>query len=567
MLRLRRCFGTVLAAVMVLAVSVPAFADDYSNEEYVIPSDGEGAYEPSISKARDISDDPLIEADMPDTRIVGIDIPTNPQNHDFVIRSASSIRLVEKQLLADNRIVLDFSTAINGLNDQYAVNDPVVTRIRTGQLTPKITRVVFDLKAGADFMVSMSDDRRSVTVRFVVNTITNLYFHGEGDTDVIELTGEYCPILNIAPVAGTNFIMVDMPLTTLRQPAKYFTDMNFVKTVNAQQLNENTARLVLESYGMASFSVDYSGNMAVLKLSPATYKNIYYTADKTLKLQKDPGYRININDIQREDEYANSQFIFKLPGKYTDWIGWGDYIINDEILHDINIRTDGSGRTEIVFQQKSVMAYDFWEDSQYIYIKPVSPKQKYDKIVIVDPGHGGNAPGAIANGLVEKDINLDVCNRLISLIERDGRVKAYATRVTDRNVDLYDRPAWASEIGDIFVSVHMNAMSGGNTWSNGTEVYYYPHNNDGRLGFSGRQMAQIFERNLTNGLNTQNMGVKSSRFVVIANTSIPAVLCEVGFLTNYGDASRLATQGFRQDVAQSLFDSVMNVFEVYRPQR
>jgi len=567
MLTLRRCFGAALAAVMVLAAGVPAFAADYSGEEYVIPSDSEGAYEPSISKAHDISTDPLNEADMPDTHITGIDIPTNPNDHDFIIHCASSIRLVEKQLMADNRIVLDFSTAINDLNDQYTVSDPVVTRIRTCQLTPGITRVVFDLKTGADFMVFLSDDRKSLTVRFVRNTINNLYFHGEGDTDVIELTGDYCPILNISPVAGTNLIIIDIPITKITHTAKYFTDMHFVKTVNAQQLDENTARLILESYGMASVSVEYNGNTAVLKLSPATYQNIYYTGDKVLELKKDPRYPISMGDIQRDDEYANNQFIFILPGKYSDWLGWGDYIINDENLHGVNVKTDDSGRTDIIFEQKNVMAYDFWEDSNYIYIKPVSPKQKYDKIVILDPGHGGNAPGAVANGLVEKDVNLDVCNRLIGLLERDGRVKVYATRVTDRNVDLYDRPAWASGIGDIFVSVHMNAMPYGNTWTNGTEVYYYPHGNDGQLGYSGKDMASVFLRNLTNDLGMQNLGVKSSRFVVIANTTIPAVLCEVGFLTNYSDASRLATGSFRQDVAQSLFESIMNVFNVYKPTR
>ena len=568
MLALKIRFGAVLAAVMILSGLATARADDgYADEEYVIPSDSEGAYEPSISKAHDISADPLIEEDHPDTHITSIDLPANPSEHDFIIHSATSIRKIEKQLMSDNRIVLDFSTAINDLNDQYNLTDPVVARIRTGQLTRETTRVVFDLKAGADFMVFLSQDRRSLTVRFVRNTITNFYFHGEGDTDIIELTGDYCPILTISPRAGTNRIIVDMPVTTILNPAKYFTDMNFVKTVNALQFDENTARLVLESYGMASVSVDYNGNTAVLKLSPATYRNIYYTGDKILQLKKDPQFPVSVQDMRRDDEYARNQFIFTLPGQYSGWLGWGEYIINDENLHGVNISSGNNGQTRLVFEQKNVMAYNYWEDSEYVYIKPVQPKEKYDRIVILDPGHGGNAPGAVANGLVEKNINLDVCNRLISLIERDGRVKVYSTRVTDRNVDLYDRPVWASEVGDIFVSVHMNAMSGGNTWTNGTEVYYYPHYNDSRLGYSGRDMAQIFERNLTGDLGTQNLGVKSSRFVVIANTAIPAILCEIGFLTNYGDASNLSTENFRQRTAQSLFNSIINVFAEYTPGR
>ncbi|MDR1558501.1 MAG: N-acetylmuramoyl-L-alanine amidase [Clostridiales bacterium] len=568
MRNLKGFFGVVLAAVMVVSGTFAVSAAGTEIDDvYVIPEDGESAYSPNISKARDISPAPLTEQEHPDTRIIHIDIPADPGNHDFVIHSASSIRKVEKQLMADNRIVLDFSTASNELEDQYNINHPVVQRIRAGQLTPQTTRVVFDLKAGASFVVLLSDDRRSLTVRFVQNTITRIYFHGEGNTDIIEITGDYCPILSIAPLAGTNQIIVDMPISTMGQPAKYITDMSFVKIVHASQPDINTARLTLESYGMAGISVEYSGNTAILRLSPATYDNIYYTGDKTLSLKKDPNYPISANDLLREDHYAFGQFVFELPGQYSGWLGWGEYYINDEYLNEILIKTGDNGNTRLVFEQKRVLAYEFWEDSEYIYIKPVHPKEKYDKIVVLDPGHGGNASGASANGLVEKNLNLDVSSRLINLIERDGSVKVYATRITDRNVDLYDRPVWASDIGDIFISIHMNAMGGGNTSTNGTEVYWYPHSNDSRLGYSGKDMAEIFQRNLVSDLGTRNLGVKSNRFIVIKNTTIPAILCEIGFLTNRAEAARLGNANFRQSTAESLYRSVLEVFAAYTPRR
>ncbi|MDR2650009.1 MAG: N-acetylmuramoyl-L-alanine amidase [Clostridiales bacterium] len=563
---IKRFLSSALAAVMIIYGNYTARAAG-ADEEYVIPEDSESAYSANISKARDISQAPLTEQDHPDTRTTRIDIPAISGDHDFVIHFAASIRKVEKQLMADNRIVLDFSTAVNGLEDQYNVDDPVVQRIRTGQLNAETARVVFDLKVGASFTVSLSEDRRSLTVRFIKNTITRVYFHGEGNTDIIEITGEYCPILSITPVVGTNQIMVDMPISTMAHPARYITDMNFVKIVHASQSDINTARLALESYGMAGISVEYIGNTVILRLSPSTYSNIYYTGDKTLSLKKDPNYPISANDLLREDHYASGRFVFILPGQYNGWLGWGEYYINDEFLNGVIIETGGDGATRLVFEQKRVLAYNFWEDAEYIYIKPVHPKEKYDKIVILDPGHGGNAPGAAANGLVEKNLNLDVCNRLINLIERDGRVKVYATRITDRNVDLYDRPVWASDIGDIFISVHMNAMGGGNTWSNGAEVYWYPHSNDSRLGYSSRDMAEIFQRNLVNDLGTRDLGIKSNRFVVIKDTTIPAILCEIGFLTNPAEAARLGTASFRQSTAESLYGSISEVFAAYTPQR
>jgi N-acetylmuramoyl-L-alanine amidase len=221
----------------------------------------------------------------------------------------------------------------------------------------------------------------------------------------------------------------------------------------------------------------------------------------------------------------------------------------------------------LIFQEKQVLAYNITEDNEYIYIKAVHPKQKYSKIVIIDPGHGGGAPGASANGLVEKNLTLDTSLRLMKLFENDGRIKAYATRLTDVNVDLYRRPTWANSLGDLFVSIHMNAMGGGNTSANGTEVYYYPHSNDSSLGFSGWQLASILQRNLLADLGSVDRKVQTAPFVVIRNTTIPSALVEVGFITNRTEAGKLATPDYRQRAAESIFRSVIEAFNMYTTRR
>jgi N-acetylmuramoyl-L-alanine amidase len=297
----------------------------------------------------------------------------------------------------------------------------------------------------------------------------------------------------------------------------------------------------------------------------ATPNNMYYTSGRILRLRRDSQFPVSVYDMTRHDFYTVNRFEFRLPGRFNDWLGWGEYIIDDDLLYSVRVETGDNPHTSIIFEQKQVLAYNFWEDSEYIYIQPVHPRERYDRIVVLDPGHGGRDPGAVGHGLRESDINLDISNRLINLIQQNGHIKVYATRTTDVLVDLFERPRWANEIGDIFISIHQNAAA--NSRANGTETYYTPRPQDSELGFSSRQMAEIFQRNLLRDLGLADRGVKSSRFVVLRNAVIPAALVEIGFVSNSGDAAQLRSEDFRQRAAESLYRSILETFDTYTPRR
>jgi len=299
----------------------------------------------------------------------------------------------------------------------------------------------------------------------------------------------------------------------------------------------------------------------------ASPNNMYYTSDRILRLRRDSQFPVSVYDMTRHDFYTVNRFEFRLPGRFNDWLGWGEYIIDDDFLYSVRVETGDNPHTSIIFEQKQVLAYNFWQDDEFIYIQPVHPRDRYDRIVVLDPGHGGRDPGAVGNGLRESDINLDISNRVINLIQQNGYIKVYATRTTDVHVGLSERPRWSNSIGDIFVSIHQNAAGAGNTRANGTETFYTPRPQDSELGFSSRQMADIFQRNLIGDLGLTNRGVKSARFVVLRYGIIPSILVEVGFVSNPGDAAQLATEEFRQRAAESLYRSILETFDNYTPRR
>ena len=176
-------------------------------------------------------------------------------------------------------------------------------------------------------------------------------------------------------------------------------------------------------------------------------------------------------------------------------------------------------------------------------------------IVVIDAGHGGKDPGAKANGLVEKDLNLDIALRLEKLLKEEG-ITTYMTRNSDWYPDLYSRAALANQKGaDLFISIHHNA---GHSKYNGTMALYYPTR---KSGFTGKDFAVLVEKELVRQLGTKSLGVVARpNLVVLRKTKMPAVIAEIGYLTNNKEAGRIADSSFRQKAAEALKTAVLKAF-------
>lgn len=164
-------------------------------------------------------------------------------------------------------------------------------------------------------------------------------------------------------------------------------------------------------------------------------------------------------------------------------------------------------------------------------------------LVCLDPGHGGTDSGATGNGLLEKDLNLDIALKARPLIESAGYA-VLMTRETDNYVSLADRCAIANRAGAaIFVSIHNNAFESS---SQGTETYcYYESAEGGRL-------ATCIHTEVVGRTGRKDRGVKEAGFYVLDNTVMPAALLEGAFITNEKDAKCLADPKFRGKIAEGV---------------
>ncbi len=175
-------------------------------------------------------------------------------------------------------------------------------------------------------------------------------------------------------------------------------------------------------------------------------------------------------------------------------------------------------------------------------------------VVVIDPGHGGPDPGAVGiAGIQEKEIVMDISNQVAGILQQQG-VTAILTRTGDYDFDLAPRVQIAeSNRASVFVSIHANAITMSRPDVNGLETYYFD---------SGLDLARTIHNSILQGVNIRDRGVRSARFYVLRNTSMPSVLVETGFVTGAEDARNLADPTHRRQMAEAIARGILQYLRV-----
>jgi N-acetylmuramoyl-L-alanine amidase len=213
------------------------------------------------------------------------------------------------------------------------------------------------------------------------------------------------------------------------------------------------------------------------------------------------------------------------------------------------------------------------------------------RTIVIDPGHGGDEPGARgAGGTLEKDVTLAVARRLRTMIEGRLGLRVFLTRDDDRSMSLDERSAYAnSQKADVFISLHANAAA--RPTMKGAEVYYLSldrADTEARrvaestgialpaLGGGSRTVdlilweiaqaryleqsstfAGLVEQALRSRVEMSPRAIQQAPFRVLVGANMPAVLVEIGYLSNPEQEQSLTSGAYQDKVTQSLFDAVV----------
>jgi N-acetylmuramoyl-L-alanine amidase len=184
------------------------------------------------------------------------------------------------------------------------------------------------------------------------------------------------------------------------------------------------------------------------------------------------------------------------------------------------------------------------------------------KVIAIDPGHGGDDPGAIGpTGLMEKEVTIDVARRTASMLQERG-AKVILTRSGDEYIGLYERTEKANQAGTaIFVSIHMNANEDPSIC--GTSTYVYGDGSDlsadPRVQRS-KELALNIQSDLVRNLGLNDKGIREANFAVLRTSDMPAVLIEGAFISNPEEEKIIAKDEFRRLLAQSIVNGIEHYF-------
>lgn len=243
-------------------------------------------------------------------------------------------------------------------------------------------------------------------------------------------------------------------------------------------------------------------------------------------------------------------------------------------------------------QPRAMTAIDPAPDGRDVVLEPFIERGEY--LVVIDPGHGGRDPGAISSaGLKEKDVVLSASLMLRDLLEENARYRVRMTRSDDRFIELGDRVSLAREWGaDLFISIHADAARTPDVA--GASVYTISERGERRIDQEAER--NNWQLDLDEGVSKEVSGIletlmiretktnsglfaelllpelaeagpvlrnthRKAGFYVLLAPDVPAVLLEMGFLTNSADAERLADPEGRMRSMQAVADAIDLYFD------
>ena len=231
--------------------------------------------------------------------------------------------------------------------------------------------------------------------------------------------------------------------------------------------------------------------------------------------------------------------------------------------------------SDTVVPVSAISSAPIFEDYESDIIDILPHMGSYNRIVWLDAGHGGFDTGTYVmhNGMrvYEKDIALDIVLIVYELFQQSNSgVRVFLTRSDDSHVGLSQRinlwngTEYIAAKADLVVSVHVDYYEGLTAQTvSGIQVNYYRNQNEntGRTNITNAQFAQILQNHLVDKTGARDRFTRGDRgFFILEESTMPAVLIEVGFMSNREELTRLLTAEYRMLIARGIYRGIVEAF-------
>ncbi len=316
-----------------------------------------------------------------------------------------------------------------------------------------------------------------------------------------------------------------------------------------------------ERQALAEYAAKEQDQMTELTLGNAGQTEENQTPENARQLQLRLPDGVDGDTIRVEENYVTQMVTIEIP--QADDAYFNSFPMTGKSSHIDSLSylvEENDGMIEIVTDR--VYELETSSDENYFYLDFIDPHTIYDKIVVIDAGHGGRAPGASMEGINEKDIDLAIVLKLKEIFEQsEENIGVYYTRTDDSNPTFDQRVQLANKsAADLFISIHNNALPSGRMSSvKGTQVMF-SESDDAPL--SSRRLAEICMEEVTAMTGSIDKGyVEGDSIYIIRTSEVPVALIEVGFMTNREELENLNSEEYQEKTAQGVYNAVLRAFE------
>lgn len=462
------------------------------------------------------------------------------------------------QLSNPPRLVVDFPGQVApDATRQLAGWLPSLKGVRLAQFQPEIGRLVFDLDQPMDLAV----ERQKVddgTWQLLFRLVGAVPTPAANSLQAIEATDEALTLTTAQPVQPLltqtdTRITVQLPKMSPKNVPSLPLASGLFDHVAVSMVGET---MVLQATlsrpePMTLTTTDNGRTVAVVPRAPWAHLQFQHHNDDTEAKFVIRGDRRFTYHVERQD----SKIVITTTGTYADE---GRQPLGDGVLSALQVRKgDTLGSTVVALETPRPAAYavGLSDDGRTLAVTirreaaklAVTTVRQEAPLIVLDPGHGGNDPGAIGpGGTHEANVTLAVIRYLEAELKQMGWRTSLA-RSDDSEILLAPRVAVAnSQKADLFVSVHCNSLDRPHV--KGIETYY-------RNPFSV-PLAKNLHAALVGNLASPDRGIRYANFYVIHHTTMPAVLCEIGYISNGDEERNLADPAYQRRVAKALADGL-----------
>ncbi len=499
--------------------------------------------------------------DYPAADILGISYDT--EEDAVILKTTGRVMYKTMFLQEPGRLVIDFpNTVFRSPVNSLDINSGNMIRVRASQFEtgPNISRVVIDLESPSGYSTVYDEENRELKIR-TMNSVKGISFDQKDGRNMVSINSSSRMEYRAMVLEQPDRIVVDLHNAYLDgfTDGSIPVDKDGIIAVRYSQFEKNTVRVVVDLETPLQYSVENGQDGMKIFLDGALIDAVEYketewkTSSLAVNVDKEVEYKVIY------DSNSKTLLIEILGGGIN--LEEGEVIIDDGIVDKIETVpfSEFPGASYVVLYLKDGIKYEVTspEKTDRITLQISGVPALYQNMLIaIDPGHGGEDPGGMAkSGLKEKDLNLDISFRLKALLEEAG-FNVLMTRTDDYLVDLYKRAEIANQANaDLFVSVHINAHPSSSMY--GVETLYYPSSKSEEDNRDNYTFARIIQEEMIKELNTADRGLDPrEKLVVTRETKMPAVIAELGFLTNKNEEALFRTDDYRQKCAVALVNGI-----------